>query len=100
MSESNFMEGVEPPPPPVLQRDKKPSAYRVKVTDFVKGTPFQATVDTGCTKVLIDSHTFNWIEKKWPDLCLKPTKTRAFPHNCRKPIKLLRKFKTAVENNK
>ena len=30
MSVSNFMEGVEPPL--VLQRDKKPSTYRVKIT--------------------------------------------------------------------
>ena len=32
MSRSNSMEGVEPHlhPLPVLQRDKKPSAYRVK----------------------------------------------------------------------
>ena len=29
MSGSNFMEGGGPPP--VLQRDKKPSAYRVKI---------------------------------------------------------------------
>ena len=31
MSGSNFMEGGGTPPPQVLQRDKKPSAYRVKI---------------------------------------------------------------------
>ena len=30
---------------------------------------------------------------------LKPTKTRACPYNCEKPIKLLGRFETAVENN-
>ena len=72
---------------------------QIKVTAFVKETPFQAIADTGCTIDLIDSQTFNRIEKKWPDLCLKPTKTRAFPYNCEKPIKLLGKFETVVENN-
>ena len=33
-------------------------------------------------------------------MCLKPTKTGAFPYNCEKPIELLGKFETAVENNK
>ena len=33
------------------------------------------------------------------DLCLKPTKIQAFPHDCEKPSKLLGKFETAVENN-
>ena len=72
---------------------------QIKVTDFFKETLFQAIVDTECTIDLIDSHAFNRIKKKWLDLCLKPTKTRAFPYNCEKPIKLLGKFETAVENN-
>ena len=72
---------------------------QIKVAAFVKETPFQAIVDTGCIIDLIDSQTFNRIKRKWPDLCLKPTKTRAFPYNCEKPIKLLGKFETAVENN-
>ena len=63
---------------------------QIKVTAFVKETPFQAIVDTGCK---------HRIEKKWPDLCLKPTKTRTFPFDCEKPIQLLGKFETAVENN-
>ena len=32
-------------------------------------------------------------------MCLKPTKTRASQYNCEKPIQLLGKFETAVENN-
>ena len=32
-------------------------------------------------------------------MCLKPTKTRAFPYNCENPIKSQGKFETAVENN-
>ena len=75
------------------------SNAQIKVTAFVKETPFQEIVDTGCTIDLIDSQTFNRIKKKWPDLCLKPTKKRAFSYNCEKPIKLLRKFETAAENN-
>ena len=31
-------------------------------------------------------------------MCLKPTKTRAFPYSCEKPIKLLGKFEAAAEN--
>ena len=40
MSGSDFMEGVEPPAP-VLQRDKKPSAYRVNVLNSCQIYPGQ-----------------------------------------------------------
>ena len=63
MSGSNFIEGGGKDPPPVLQRNKKPSAYRVKGPSEARPLEFD---EKNCPGVAWgrDGNTWNWLIHK------------------------------------